>query len=45
MVQLWAAFLLFRLLRNNNSHGYNTYMYIPDAPKKQSRIVEDNLWS
>merc|ERR1712063_97832 len=26
LVQLWAALLLFRLLSDKNSHGYNTYM-------------------
>lgn len=46
MVQLWAAILLFKLLRNRNAHGYNTYMYIPDTPQKQTRVNgDDAIWA
>lgn len=45
MVQLWAAVLLFKLLRNKNAHGYNTNMYMPIAPKKQVRVNGDAIWA
>src|SRR3990167_431016 len=44
-VQLWAGFLLLRLLGNKNSHGYNHYMYIPEPNKSKFRPIQaDGIW-